>query len=230
MRLFIFGCILLLVLVMITAVVKVKAQDRQATRKSRWHKKRVSEVDQMFAGEADEQAASSTPPSTQTGARHDARVRRVSSTPSFPSKTELEYGLIHVMADQDARFAGYELLQALLANGLRYGKDKIFHRHQNKQGQGDVLFSLASVNQPGTFDLANMGQFSCPGLTLFVVFKSVRSPLLAYDLMLEAAESLADDLGGRLYDQQHRPLTPEYADHMRGLINSVHESCYQEET
>ena len=230
MRLFIFGCILLLILVMITAVVKVKAQDRQATRKSRWRKKHVREVDQMFATESEEPEASTTSPSTHTESQHEAVARRSSSAPSSPAKTELEYGLIHVMADPDAPFAGYELLQALLANGLRYGKDKIFHRHQNKQGQGDVLFSLASVNQPGTFDLANMGQFSCPGLTLFVVFKSLRSPLLAYDLMLEAAEHLADDLGGRLYDQQHRPLTTEYADHMRGLINSVHESCYQEET
>src|SRR3990167_6942283 len=64
-----------------------------------------------------------------------------------------DYISLHVMAPREYPYNGYELLQALLTNGLRYGDRNIFHRHETKTGRGRVLFSLASVNKPGTFEL-----------------------------------------------------------------------------
>jgi len=120
---------------------------------------------------------------------------------------KLKQIVMHVMAPKNCPYRGYELLQALLANGLRYGKMNIFHRHENKSSQGAVLFSLASVNQPGTFELPKMGSFSCPGLTLFLLVETLRDPVQAFDIMLETANQLKEDLGGVLWNADRENMS-----------------------
>lgn len=128
--------------------------------------------------------------------------------------------VLHVMASKDAPYMGYELLQAILGNGLRYGKHNIFHRHETKTGRGRILFSLATVNKPGIFELAKMGSFSCPGLTLFMVINRQRDPMLAFDSLLETAKQLVDDLGGEIRDQTNQPLNMDKVAQLRSEIKS----------
>nr|WP_304985336.1 cell division protein ZipA C-terminal FtsZ-binding domain-containing protein [Coxiella-like endosymbiont] len=64
---------------------------------------------------------------------------------------------------------------------MRYGEKNIFYRHEMKTGRGQILFNLASVNKPGTFELSKMGSFSCPGLVLFLLLKRVPNPMTAFD-------------------------------------------------
>lgn len=113
---------------------------------------------------------------------------------------------LRLIAEKDNSYNGYELLQALLANGFRFGKMDIFHRHENMHGQGKVLFSLASVSEPGTFDVHNMGGISCEGLTIFMRFTDHEEPSKILDTMLETSRALADDLGGELWDDKNLPL------------------------
>lgn len=116
---------------------------------------------------------------------------------------------LHVMATSGLVFSGYELLQALLSAGLRYGKMNIFHRHEYKSGNGDILFSVAAANKPGTFNLQEIGNFSCPGLSLFFVINKVKDPLQVFELMLETAGNLVEGLGGHVLDNQYQKLTRE---------------------
>jgi len=118
-----------------------------------------------------------------------------------------KYIAIHVAAEQDQPFSGYELLQSLLSSGLRYGKMNIFHRHEQKTGQGRVLFSVASMTKPGTFDLPSMGGFSCVGLTLFFLPYESPDPRSSMELMWETANQLMQDLGGRLLNERHEPMS-----------------------
>ncbi len=140
----------------------------------------------------------------------------------------------HVMAMQDRPYTGYELLQAILSVGMRYGKHRIFHRHQETTGRGKVLFSLASVTRPGFFDLPKMGAFSTVGLSLFFKANNVDDPLAVYELMLQTSGQLVEDLGGRVLEERHQLLTPaivieqrrrlrEYMDcqHVPDLFESV---------
>lgn len=122
---------------------------------------------------------------------------------------------LNIMAEEDNPYNGYELLQAILAAGLRYGKMNIFHRFEQKTGRGRILFSLASINKPGTFDLPKMGGFSCPGLTLFMMLKDLEDPLVAFEVMLETAEQLVDGLGGVVLDDQKQALTKDYVVRIR---------------
>lgn len=117
--------------------------------------------------------------------------------------------ILYLMAPESSAYAGYELLQALLSAGLRYGKQRIFNRHEQKDGRGDVLFNCASAIAPGTFDLTKMGAFSCKGLCLFFTTSSVPDPLSTFDCLLETIDQLVEDIGGQVLDDKRAVFTKE---------------------
>lgn len=128
-----------------------------------------------------------------------------------------EIVMLHIMAKNGKQFVGYELLQAILACGFRFGEMDIFHRHQKANGHGKVLFSLASALEPGTFDMNAMGGYACAGLTLFMQTEKMKDAIAVFDLMLNTAQELADDLNGILMDEKRKPLQP-------GKITDIRES------
>lgn len=149
---------------------------------------------------------------------------RAAKTMTPAKNSVIEYITLHVIAPREYPYSGYELLQALLANGLRYGDKNIFHRHETKTGRGQVLFSLASANKPGTFELTKMGNFTCPGLTLFMVLKREVDPMLAFDTLLETARQLTEDLGGEIWDERHQLLNMDKVAELRAKIRRFEES------
>lgn len=118
--------------------------------------------------------------------------------------------VLYVMASKEQQFMGYELLQVLQNAALHYGKMKIFHRYEEKTGNGEILFSLASSSEPGFFDLDNIGAFSTQGLVLFMDLKKSTSNLAAFELMLNTAEQIATELSGEIHDD-HRRLLSDHA-------------------
>ena len=117
--------------------------------------------------------------------------------------------IIRLIAPKNTSYVGYELMQALLSAGLRYGSHNIFHYHE-EIGEGEkILFSLASAVEPGTFELSQMGSITCPGLTLFMEYSSnsETNPLNRLTLMLDTARQLSEDLGGQLFTDKLKPLT-----------------------
>lgn len=115
--------------------------------------------------------------------------------------------VLHVMAKAGQAFKGYELLQALLSQGLRFGEMSIFHRYQQTNGKGPVLFSLTSAIEPGTFDIHNMGKCSSPGLTLFMASSTKpQADAERFELMYKTAMSLAKELDGECLDKERSPV------------------------
>lgn len=116
--------------------------------------------------------------------------------------------ILHVMAKEGKQFAGYELLQALLSSGMRFGKMNIFHRYRESNTHEDILFSLASATEPGVFDMMNMGAFSCKGLTLFMTkTQEHQSNNERYQLMLSTARHLSEDLQGVLLNSRREVVS-----------------------
>ena len=113
--------------------------------------------------------------------------------------------ILSVMAKPNSRFASYDLLQAIATIGMQYGEMNIFHYYQQTMSGKVTLFSLASANKPGEFDLDNIGAFSCTGLVFFMNIARVPDPQNVFRLMLETAERLADYLDGELHAD---PSTP----------------------
>ncbi|BCA94246.1 cell division protein ZipA [Legionella antarctica] len=118
--------------------------------------------------------------------------------------------MMFLLAKENRQFAGYELLQTVLAAGLRFGEGHLFHRHQFANGQGPVLCSLAAATPTGVFDLQNIGAFSVRGLCLFM--QASKNPSIdeeRFSIMLETGRQLSDGLDAYLLDDQRKPITEE---------------------
>lgn len=118
--------------------------------------------------------------------------------------------VINISAREGAYIYGRELKHALRILGFRFGEMDIYHRHLEMDGQGDVLFSLINMVQPGTFDPSKMDRLMTPGISLFMQLPKQGRAVAHFDLMLKAADKLASEVDGILLDAQRRPLTEYY--------------------
>jgi len=129
--------------------------------------------------------------------------------------------IINIMAPSGQAFRGDALLDALLQGGLRFGDMNIFHRYRKPGGGGAILFSLANMVKPGTFDLDQMDDFTTPGVSLFMTLPleaSESTNTQVFDLMLETAQNLAEQLGGELKDENRSVMTRQTMEHCRQRI------------
>ncbi|MGL5741293.1 MAG: cell division protein ZipA C-terminal FtsZ-binding domain-containing protein [Legionella sp.] len=131
-------------------------------------------------------------------------MEAASSTDTYPAF------MLFLLAKENRQFAGYELLQTVLAVGLRFGEGQVFHRHQFSNGQGPVLCSLAAATETGVFDLQNIGAFSVRGLCLYMhSSKNQGIDVERFSVMLDTAKQLSEGLDAHLLDDQRKPLTEE---------------------
>lgn len=128
--------------------------------------------------------------------------------------------MLFLLAKEKRQFAGYELLQTVLASGLRFGEGHLFHRHQFANGQGPVLCSLAAATKTGVFDLQNIGAFSVRGLCLFMQ-TSQNSSIDAerFEVMMETAKLLCEGMDAILLDDERRPLTTQRIEYYHRMLN-----------
>ena len=111
---------------------------------------------------------------------------------------------IRVTASAPARFDGAELLAALRSEGLGFGRYDIFH-HLHDDGR--PIYSVASLREPGTFDIEAMPTTYYPGVAMFAVLPGPVPAAEAFDEMIFSARALAAHLSGSLTDERGAPLT-----------------------
>jgi cell division protein ZipA len=119
---------------------------------------------------------------------------------------------VRVCAPGEVRWSGATLLSALELHGLAYGRYQVFHR---RHVDGRSLFCVASLIEPGTFDVARMSTEEFRGVTLFAVLPGPVEPLLTVDELLGAARGLAQELSGMVQDNKGMPLSPQRAAALR---------------
>ncbi len=113
--------------------------------------------------------------------------------------------VLHLVAKEGQVIHGAELLPCLLALNFKYGDMNIFHRHQDNAGNGKVLFSMANMLKPGIFDPDTMEQFSTHGVVLFMTLPCHGDALINFQIMLNSAEQMADDLDAQVLDGSRQP-------------------------
>ncbi len=113
---------------------------------------------------------------------------------------------MRVCAIDEARWSGSALLSAFESHGLAFGRYQVFHR---RHIDGRSLFSVASLVEPGTFDVAQMREQQFKGVTLFAVLPGPLDPLFTIDEMLAAARGLASELPGTLQDAKGAVLSAQ---------------------
>ncbi len=117
------------------------------------------------------------------------------------------------------QISGPLLLQQLTELGFKYGEFDIFHRHVDSAGTGPVLFSLANMFNPGTFDIDAMEHFETKGLALFLALPIKSNSTQAFTMMHNAAEKIAAAVeGGQVLDEHRNPLTRQAVQHIHQSI------------
>ncbi len=138
----------------------------------------------------------------------------VSQEPSGGAHASAQQRIVtlRVCGVREARWAGTDLMSALERQGLAHGKYQVFHR---RQSDGRTLFCVASLIEPGSFDLANMPTQEFRGVTLFAVLPGPADALQIWDAMYAAAQRLAADLSAMVQDSKGMPLSPQRAAQLR---------------
>jgi cell division protein ZipA len=122
---------------------------------------------------------------------------------------EPDNGLINlfIRAREGHQLAGPSLVRSLNAVGMVHGEMAIFHHF----GSGELrteqaLFSAANMFEPGTFDLTRIEAFNTSGIALFMQLPTVLDGAVAFELLLNTAQRLAELCGGELYESPQYPL------------------------
>lgn len=136
-------------------------------------------------------------------------------TPQSPQSQKIL--TLRVVASDKKAFAGDELALSLRGVGMRHGKFGIFHRYDGDD-ENKIIFSAASLVEPGSFDLANLKSQEIPGISLFMVLPGPVDGPQGFDLMLSAARTLSQSLGAELLDESGSTLSIQRERYLREEI------------
>lgn len=127
----------------------------------------------------------------------NVEVVNQSVTAPAPVKSPAQRQLIALRLAMGERVSGEQLLAMFQAENLQHGKFNIFHRLHNDE----TVFSVASMVEPGSFDLETMPSQLYPGITLFVLLPGPLPGAEAFEAMISCAQRLARLTSGVVQDE-----------------------------
>jgi cell division protein ZipA len=131
--------------------------------------------------------------------REPARPRKPAGPP--PDKIVSLY----LLARDNHRINGAELLKATVNTGMEFGDMNIFHRMH--EGAEQSVFSLANAAKPGNFERDEWNTFETAGVVLFMTLPGLTQALDAWDAMLAAARRMSEILHAELLDGERSAFT-----------------------
>lgn len=152
-------------------------------------------------------------PRQQTPASQPSEIRQ-----QTPAAQPAEVIVLNVVARGGREFRGDDLLEVLITSGLKFGEMNIFHQRFRGTNNGPVIFSVANILNPGTFDLNAIHEFSTVGVSLFLALPSPINNLEAFDQMLAVAQRIREELDGELKDDHRNVMTAQTIEHYRQRI------------
>ncbi len=148
---------------------------------------------------------------TDDGAGHRLATPDVEHETDDP---EQKIVTLRIVAGNQGSINGEELALSLRGIGMRHGKFGIFHRYDGSD-EDKVIFSAASLVEPGTFDMTTIREQEIPGISLFMVLPGPVDGAQSFDLMIAAARTLVQSLDAELLDESGSTLSIQRERYMR---------------
>ncbi|MFC4729902.1 cell division protein ZipA [Coralloluteibacterium thermophilus] len=127
---------------------------------------------------------------------------------------------LFVAAREGRLLRGPDLVVAAEKAGLTYGHMHIFHRLVDGRPDQDPIFSVASMVQPGNFDMATIQTMETPGITFFMTLPTPVPALDAWETMLPTAQRMAELLDAVVLDEDRNALGRQRVAHIRDELRS----------
>jgi cell division protein ZipA len=130
--------------------------------------------------------------------------------------------VLNVMATADQSFDGPALRAALESAGLKAGDMQLYHYRTDAQSaESTPIFSALNAVKPGTLDVSEFDGMRTPGIAMVLRMHGIERPSEAFELMLGAARSIADELDGQVCDETRSTLTGQALNHLRERITAA---------
>ena len=152
--------------------------------------------------------------------RESVKAKEVAVEPVYDKAAAepSEVVVLNAMAKSGRLFTGDDLLHVLITSGMKFGDMNIFHRRLGGDSKGPVIFSIANILNPGTFDLNRMHEFTTVGVSLFLAMPTSIKNLEAFEQMLGVAQQICSSLDGDLRDDNRNLMTAQTIEHYRQRI------------
>ncbi|MEC7940805.1 MAG: cell division protein ZipA [Pseudomonadota bacterium] len=151
------------------------------------------------------------------------------AAPVEETKQDEELGLevivLNVHCAGELPFVGTELFRSMENNGLTYGEMSIYHCFAQSADEPKVIFSVANMMQPGTLEHDDPADFTTKGISFFMTLPCYGQADQNFNVMLSAAQKIADDMGGNVLDESRNLMTPnrlsDYRKQIRDFMSAA---------
>jgi len=201
-------------LLVVVGVYLYSRKDRGRAPESTSEKPAIKRVEPSLSGEV------GLPDTDDDQTGQDGESPQINVDPDVepePAAQKQKIITLRIVAGNHASFAGDELALSLRGIGMRHGKFGIFHRYEGTD-ENKIVFSVASLVEPGSFDLSNLKEQEIPGISLFMVLPGPMDGAEAFDLMMVAARALSLSLKAELLDESGSTLSVQRERYMREEI------------
>lgn len=211
-----FRWILLLVGGMIVAIVFAYSRGwfAQGFSLPRIFKRKQPSAEDDAAGAGDESARSADIESADTAEK------------ASPPRLEADSLVVtvRIMPQAGSRFPAEQLIMALREAGLIHGRYGIFHSI-DADDRTRIRYSVASLVEPGSFDLTRLSDSDYEGISVFMVLPAPEDGVGLFDDMLMTAREVAKAVDGRLVDEQGGALSVQRERYMREEVIEFLRRC-----
>jgi len=121
--------------------------------------------------------------------------------------------VLYILSKPNQKLSGSQINSAAQAMGLQFGEMNIFHYQPGNR----IVFSLANMLEPGSFDPDTIHDLKTSGVTIFMQI-SGNDPLDDLTEMLQRSYQLAGLLDARLCNHKREPLTEQDAENYRSQV------------
>lgn len=166
-----------------------------------------------------ERAMGKTPGEARRG-RDPAEELNRKPAPAGPRRDFQRIVTLFVAARTGQLFHGDDIAVAAEKVGLDFGAMSIFHRLVDGKPEAGPVFSVASMVKPGSFDMAALETVETPGLSFFMTLPAPVAALDGWDMMLPAAQRMAELLDGIVLDEDRNTLARQRIAQLRDELRA----------